>query len=232
MKDDSHPREAILKHAKVITIRLTTLFWLCLIASLCDFPNVCLSDYRVVCRSLCVTVHRLLFIFFVLLTAQLTYWLTVLLSLCVTWYLSVFVLLQILNVLTVVKWHSLPLIVSYLVSFRLLLRILTGCHLLMHSKFILWNDLFLTSPPPLPFPRASSCGALTRQSEVGNKLLWMISSTLCDVIHLKKADITGLLDKRHSAQWEVVAVQIPAGPTLRAFNWVENAAFVKTSANG
>ena len=151
MKDDSHPREAILKHAKVITIRLTTLFWLCLIASLCDFPNVCLSDYRVVCRSLCVTVHRLLFIFFVLLTAQLTYWLTVLLSLCVTWYLSVFVLLQILNVLTVVKWHSLPLIVSYLVSFRLLLRILTGCHLLMHSKFILWNDLFLPRPPTPPF---------------------------------------------------------------------------------
>ena len=166
------------------------------------------------------------------LSCWLTYWLTVLLSLCVTWYLSVFVLLQILNVLTVVKWHSLPLIVSYLISFRLLLRILTGCHLLMHSKFILWNDLFLTSPPPLPFPRASSCGALTRQSEVGNKLLWMISSTLCDVIHLKKADITRLLDKRHSAQWEVVAVQIPAGPTLRAFNWVENAAFVKTSANG
>lgn len=86
--------------------------------------------------------------FFVLLTAQLTYWLTVLLSLCVTWYLSAFVLLQILNVLTVVKWHSLSLIVSYLISFRLLLKILTGCHLLMHSKFILWNDLFLPSPLP------------------------------------------------------------------------------------
>lgn len=55
MKDDSHPREAILKHAKVITIRLTTLFSLCLIASLCDFLNVWLSDYRVVCQSLCVT---------------------------------------------------------------------------------------------------------------------------------------------------------------------------------
>lgn len=50
MKDDSHPREAILKHAKVITIRLTTLFSLCLIASFCDFLNVCLSDYRVVCQ--------------------------------------------------------------------------------------------------------------------------------------------------------------------------------------
>ena len=73
MKDDSHPREAILKHAKVITIRLTTLFSLCLIASLCDFLNFCLSDCRVVCQSLCVTVHRLLFILFVPLTARLTY---------------------------------------------------------------------------------------------------------------------------------------------------------------
>ena len=109
------------------------------------YPTIVLSA-----SSLCVTVHRLLFIFFVQLTAQLTYWLTVLLSLFVTWYLSVFVLLQILNVLTVVKWHSLSLIVSYLISFRLLLKILTGCHLLMHSKFILWNDLFLPSPPPLP----------------------------------------------------------------------------------
>ena len=42
--------------------------------------------------------------------------------------------------------------------------------------------------------------------------------TLCDVIHLKKEDITRLLDKRHSAQWEAAAVQILAGPTLRVFN--------------
>ena len=127
----------------------------------------------------------------------------------------------------VVKWHSLSLIVSYLVSFRLLLKILTGCHLLMHSKFILWNDLFLSSGPPPPFSRASSCGALTRQSEVGNKVLWMITSTLCDVIHLKNADITRLLSKRHSAQREAAAVQILSGPTLRVFNWVESVVFVK-----
>ena len=126
----------------------------------------------------------------------------------------------------VVKWHSLSLIVSYLVSFRLLLKILTGCHLLMHSKFILWNDLFLSSAHP-PFSRASSCGALTRQSEVGNKVLWMITSTLCDVIHLKNADITRLLGKRHSAQREAAAVQILSGPTLRVFNWVESVVFVK-----
>ena len=131
----------------------------------------------------------------------------------------------------VVKWHSLSLIVSYLVSFRLLLKILTGCHLLMHSKFILWNDLFLSSAPPPPphppFSRASSCGALTRQSEVGNKVLWMITSTLCDVIHLKNADITRLLGKCHSAQREAAAVQILSGPTLRVFNWVESVVFVK-----
>ena len=128
----------------------------------------------------------------------------------------------------VVKWHSLSLIVSYLVSFRLLLKILTGCHLLTHSKFILWNDLFLSSgPPPPTFSRASSCGALTRQSEVGNKVLWMITSTLCDVIHLKNADITRLLGKRHSAQREAAAVQILSGPTLRVFNWVESVVFVK-----
>ena len=127
----------------------------------------------------------------------------------------------------VVKWHSLSLIVSYLVSFRLLLKILTGCHLLMHSNFILWNDLFLPRPPPPPFSRASSCGALTRQSEVGNKVLWMITSTLCDVIHLKNADITRLLGKCHSAQREAAAVQILSGPTLRVFNWVESVVFVK-----
>ena len=101
----------------------------------------------------------------------------------------------------------------------------------MHSKFILWNDLFLPSPPP-PFSPASSCGALTRQSEVGNKVLWMITSTLCDVIHLIKADITRLLGKRHSAQREAAAVQILSGPTLRVFNWVESVVFVKTSENG
>lgn len=124
----------------------------------------------VLCASLYVwlTVHRLLFIFFVQLTAQLTYWLTVLLSLCVTWYLSV-----------VVKWHSLSLIVSYLISSRLLLKILTGCHLLMHSKFILWKDLFLPSSPPPPsrgLRRAERC--LVKARLVTNCCEWSQHSVM------------------------------------------------------
>ena len=178
-------------------IRLTTLFSLCLFAPLCDFLDFCLTV--VLSASLYVWLSIGYFSFFCPTDCP-TDWLTVLLSLCATWYLSLFVLHQILNVLTVVKWHSLSLIISYLVSFRLLLKILIGCHLLMHSKFILWNDIFV--PVFVPFTRASSCGALMRQTEAGNKFLWMTSSTLCDVIHLIKADITRLLDKRHSAQRE------------------------------
>ena len=54
-----------------------------------------------------------------------------------------------------------------------------------------------------------------------------MTSTLCDVIHLKNADITRLLGKRHSAQREAAAVQILSDPTLRVFNWVESVVFVK-----
>ena len=128
----------------------------------------------------------------------------------------------------VVKWHSLSLIVSYLVSFRLLLKILTGCHLLTHSKFILWNALFLSrAPPPPRFRGLRRVERWRVKARLVTKCCeWSPQHSVMSFTW-KNADITRLLGKRHSAQREAAAVQILSGSTLRVFNWVESVVFVR-----
>ena len=63
MKDDSHPREAILKHAKVYSVAVVCSFFVSQLAFLSAFPCLNSTLCPPVCRLVCRSFNLCLFVF-------------------------------------------------------------------------------------------------------------------------------------------------------------------------